>query len=442
MNKLKIDSKDFYNMISYSLGMLKEKEQEINELNVFPVPDGDTGTNMRKTLESGLTNVNQEEDISTFLSKLSSNMLVGARGNSGVILSMIFKGISRSIKNKKDIDTNDFLNALKSAKDYVYSKLKNPVEGTIITVLKKSILIDDVEEDFNDLLSHILKLSKIALDETPNELKVLKDAHVIDAGGYGLYTIYFGMLSYLKGDYQSINISYDKATKIRYKDVKKDKKITYIVYSTGSLMKETFFDLGADVVLDCPITINPSTQEIIDAINKLNSEYIIILPNDKNAFLTTELALKILNKRNIYLLETKSLAEGYFALSMMLNTSDDIDATISSMKKGLNNTTTIKIIEASKTSSYNGKEYNKGDFMAITDDDILFISNNLEELVKKTLFKIDLSDKEIIAMFSGDNVDDNLKDDITNYVYDNYDNIDIGIIDGGFLNILFVIGIC
>ena len=432
--------KDIIEALTNSLNLLKEDEKKINELNVFPVPDGDTGTNMRLTLEAGVNAIKNETEMKKIFSLLSVGMLNGARGNSGVILSMFFKGFCKYLKEYEYITPNVLLESFKSAKEYVYKKMKNPVEGTILTVFRCSLDIDN-PISFKDLFERMHQKMEVTLANTPKMLKILEDAHVVDAGGAGLVSIIAGILSYINNENIASNIKYTQKVKIKYYNELEHKPIAYITYCVGSGIKQIYSDLGADVILECPNTINPSASEIETAIRNTKADYIVILPNNNNAILTTQMAIKMSQRENVYILETKSMAEGYFALSMMVRTSDNFIFQFNEMKEGLEGVISIDIVRAIKSGNYQGTEYNKGDTLIISSNKIINKTNNFIDALSLGLNNFDLEEKEIIAIFVGKNVTEEEKEEIEEFLEENYCDLEFGILDGNFDNVDLIIGI-
>ena len=432
-----VNAKTLNECLNASLNVLKENEKKINDLNVFPVPDGDTGTNMRLTLESGLKNI-KSDNVGAFFKELSLGMLVGARGNSGVILSIIFKGISNSLKGKDEITPLDFLNALKDSILYSYKTVKNPIEGTILTVLRLGVEVDNNFNTFEELLILLTDKMKRVLDDTPKMLKTLEEAKVVDAGGAGLLLIISGMLNNLKGCKTEVLITNTEKAKVRYYKQDEHKPIAYVAFCVGEGMKEIFYDLGCDVILESPLTINPSTKEIVDAINAIDADNIVILPNNKNALLTATLAKDMLKNDSIYILETTSLAQGYFALSMMVRTSDNIKYQLEEMKKGINDVLSIEVAKASKDGSFFDVSYKAKDYLFIVNGNLKLAGSDLFKSLKTLLDSMDLSEKEIMAVFAGSNIKN--IDEITDFINDNYE-LESGVLEAGFKTYDLVIGI-
>lgn len=434
------DTETIIKALTNSLNLLKENEKMINDLNVFPVPDGDTGTNMRLTLEAGINAIKNETELKGLLENLKSGVLNGARGNSGVILSMIIKGVCKYLSDCDEITPANLLNAFKSAKEYVYRKMKNPVEGTILTVFRCSI---DMEEPatLSELFEIMLDKAQKTLDDTPKMLKMLEDAGVVDSGGAGFVSIISGIVAYIKNENISSDIKNTEKTKIKYYNEYEHKPIAYVAFCVGEGIKEIYSDLGADVIILCPNTINPSAREIYTAVNEIDADYVIILPNNPNALLSTDMALNLLSRDNVYVLRTRSMAEGYFALSMMTRTSENFEYQFEKMKEGLEGVISIDIIRAIKAAKIDDVEINIGDYIAISNNHVVSKGENVLETFKRAINNLDLSDKEIMAIFAGRNADDSLKDAISEFMEEEYEDIEMGILDGDFENIELTIGI-
>ena len=202
----KINGVIFAQMIDIGAKNLSRNAEKINALNVFPVPDGDTGTNMNLSMTSGANEVkkNIEESIGKVGKSFSKGLLMGARGNSGVILSQLFRGLSQYIEDKNEIDAKDFANSFKNGVDIAYEAVIKPVEGTILTVARESaeagVKISNSTSSIIKVMEEILKVAEITLKDTPNKLPILKEVGVVDSGGQGLVCVYQGFLASLKGE--------------------------------------------------------------------------------------------------------------------------------------------------------------------------------------------------------------------------------------------------
>ena len=424
MNTNKIDGLIFYNMVQNGYHNLVLNESNVNMLNVFPVPDGDTGTNMRLTLEMGLSQSKDIKDISLCAKALSRGMLIGARGNSGVILSQLFKGIYNGLKGFDTVDIIVFAKSLISSYENAYEKIKSPKEGTILTVAKEGVerLVSRIDENysFEQFLEILIDGMKKTLEKTPEILPVLKDNGVIDSGGCGLVIIYEGMLKYLQGEIipyvekdviKVTNTKADNKLNIFKKDdnynkKEKNKNVSFIAVSTNSFFDEAFNNFGVDVILDG--NLNVSVKEFDDAIKALNSKHIVILPNDKNSLLSCQMAEEINIDKDIYIHPTKNPLEGYYSLFMFDPSSEDLvmDDVVSKMKQATNNITTILYSKSIKESKMNDVIIHKGDYIAIKDGDIVVADKDLNKTILDSLNIIeDTSMYESIGLFKGNNLD-------------------------------------
>jgi len=538
-----LDGVLFKELVLSGYNKLISEMQYINDLNVFPVPDGDTGTNMKKTLENGINYVNKLNDLSSIgivSNSLSSGMLFGARGNSGVILSQYFKGISNYLENHTKCDVFDMVNAFISGYKVAYNAVISPTEGTILTVARESIDLvkDSINKNstINDLVKLMIKQMKISLEETPEKLDVLKEAGVVDSGGAGLLSIFEGMLNYLEDrsdltsikevnnhDVNSINfdpslfnenseltygyctefilqllnskcdvskvdinefISYystlgdsivaikndsiikihvhtktpakvidfaqkygefitfkmenmsiqNNEVKARKKIVKKKKihkKTAFVVVGQGDGIIDLFYSLNADVVLNGGQTMNTSCEEFISAFDTLDAENIIVLPNNKNIVLAANQAKELYKKANVYIIPTKSIAEGYFALSSMINPNEDISYQLEAMGGELGQDLTGYITYSTRESNLNGIHCDKNDYIGILNGNIVSSSKDEDEAFLSLINKIEgLDDKEIIVIFVGQHGSKEKANKIGEYIKSKNSFVDIGIIDG------------
>lgn len=495
MRVLELNGIIFREMLINALNNIYQDEKRLNSLNVFPVPDGDTGSNMRLTLENGVKRTEETESIGDLCKILSRGMLLGARGNSGVILSQLFKGISKYVGDRPFVNAVEFANALVAAYKNAYDAVVNPVEGTMLTVAREGIekIINEVNEDtsINELLVKYHKSMKKSLANTPNLLPMLKDAGVVDSGGAGFIVICEGMIKYLDGELvESIsdddlvsnesviesesdefgycteflltpNAKFDmdifkeelcllgnSIVAIKDEDIVKvhihtltpgtvlnkaqeygefanlkienmsvqhnetvrkkapHKNIASIACASGEGVISLYKDFGCDIIID----VNSDKTAFTKAINSLNADNIIILPNDEKML---DIANDLKNN-SIHVLPTKSLPDGYFALSMASQDEDvDINDQIDNMKSGFENVITITI--------------NNSDNLL---NDVLDALKSVEGI----------EDKEIISIFKGVNVDIDDCEDIVSEIEDIYD-AQVGIIEGEQDNFDIILGI-
>ena len=535
-----IDGKLYKNMLINGFNNLCNEESKINSLNVFPVPDGDTGTNMRLTLENGINNIAEDDNnIGSLLKKLSRGMLLGARGNSGVILSQLFKGFYLGVENKDSINTVEFASALESSYKTAYKAVINPAEGTILTVAREAIekLISKIDDNnsVEDFLELMINQMEKTLNNTPNLLKVLKDAGVVDSGGAGLILIYRGMLEYLKGNIiareegnviirksnnkKDIDIStlFNENTELKFgyclefllqlqnSKIKisefnidsyikhlenlgnsivsfldstilkthihtfkpgdvlnyaqcygefislkmdnmhiqneetsslreiKSKDIATIAVASGDGIKNEFLDFGVDIVLSGGDTFNTSANEFINAIKSINAKHYILLPNNKNIILAAKQAKELLKDKDIYVIETKTEVEGYFALQMTELSDPDIsiEEQVESLNFGYDGVDSISITRAIRDSKVNDIEITSGEYISILNGKIVESNFNRLDCLFNTLKLVEeISDKSIISIIYGKNIKEDEINKIEEFINDNYDNLEIGTLDG------------
>jgi DAK2 domain fusion protein YloV len=531
---MNLDGIMFRNMCKGGLDAILAVEKKVNSLNVFPVPDGDTGTNMKLTLEHGVNDSYDTKSIGEFSLKLARGILLGARGNSGVILSQLFKGLYRHLKNFETISAIDYKDALILGYETAYQAVIHPTEGTILTVARLGIenIKDKITNStsFEELFALYIASMKDILKETPEMRPVLKEAGVIDSGGAGLIAIYEGMEAIILGKEVPHILSVDDKKKeeeilfnedsvleygyctefilqlqnskcdiknfnldlfikfleahgdsivalkdesivkvhvhtmapgdilneaqrygefitfkmgnmsIQHNEVIKEKKeklphkhIAYIAVAQGEGFKNLYKDYGCDIILDGGKTFNTSGEEFLNAMDMIDADEIIILPNNKNVHLAAEQARNIKDKDHIHVLHTNSLVEGYFAFSMMDTVEEDIDVhqQIENMISGIESVHSFGVTMAVKDSSYNGISIARGDYISVLDGDIVYTSKDKKEAVTLGLRKIsDIDEKEIIILFKGKNLLEEEKDGIIEALEEEYPNATVGEIDG------------
>lgn len=490
---MKIDGKNFYGMVLSGANALSNRQEEVNQLNVFPVPDGDTGLNMSMTL-GGITQISCDGDsLSETSKKIANAVLRSARGNSGAILSLFFRGFSKALVNVEEATSSDIASAFRKGTDEAYKAVMKPAEGTILTVMRRSA--EEAEknrekyrDDLKGFFSLIVEVAEKTLDETPEMLPVLKEAGVVDAGGCGFTVMLTGMLSYLDGKpveaakassqavpqkknaanfsefhTEDIRFAYctecivekkksyrgeDKATKLgtfirgigdsvvfvdtedliklhvhtnnpgevleqalRYGSLltvkienmknqhsalsdgadmsKKDeapvgvpieKQYGFVSICVGDGIKSTFLDLGVDEIITGGQTMNPSTQDILDAILRTPAETVFVLPNNKNIFLAAAQAAELTEDRKVVMLETKTVPQGISAL-MAFDETATLEANIEAMKKAIGNVTTISVTYAVRNTTVEGMPIRKGQKLGLVNGKIRCVTDHTRECV-------------------------------------------------------------
>jgi DAK2 domain fusion protein YloV len=539
-----IDGKRFAEMILHGASNLANNAKLVDALNVFPVPDGDTGTNMNLSLTSGAKEVqnNPSDHIGNVGVALSKGLLMGARGNSGVILSQLFRGFSKSIESKATIGCVDFAKALQAGVDTAYKAVIKPVEGTILTVAKdaaeKAVAsVAENEHSIVKLMEITLKEAEASLKRTPDLLPVLKEVGVVDSGGQGLVFVFEGFLASLKGEKLSTSkvtlpsmaelvsaehhksvqshmntsdieygyctefmvrfesgkslfdeenfrnelsqfgdsllvISDDNLAKVhihvehpgevlsygqRYGNLinmkienmrqqhseligekqqmpaqvetKREKKKFGIVSVTmGKGIEKLFRSIGADEVIEGGQTMNPSTEDIAQAIQDVYAENIIILPNNSNVIMAAQQAASVVEE-NVIVIPTKTVPQGMAALLAFNSTSapDDVEAT---MKAALATVKSGQITYAVRDTNIDGLEITQGDFMGISNGKIVMTERDQLSASKKLLTKMIAADDEILTIIHGEDASDDEVENLIQFAEEEFENIEIEIHKG------------
>ena len=540
MKTTSIDGNLLKTMLESAALMLEENKEEVNSLNVFPVPDGDTGTNMLLTIKSALKQglLVEENNASKVALAASQGSLMGARGNSGVILSQLFRGLASGIGDNTEIDSRIMAEALKKAADTAYKAVMKPTEGTILTVARecgeKAMEIYQNYEDLADLMEEVIKHGNDILKKTPDMLPVLKQAGVVDAGGKGLLYIFSGALKALRGETvitttkaileappkeapkrreyietDDIKFGYctefmintengdpeafrdelsvfgdsllvvggeglikvhvhtnnpgqvlEKALKLgELSDIKIDnmryqheevllkdelnlnrdtlkvhqtvekKKYSVVAISIGEGIDRLFKDLNVDVLVSGGQTMNPSTEDIISAIDKTKGDNVIILPNNSNIILAAQQA-KNLSDRSVIVIPTKTIPQGIAAL-LAMDPEKDPDYNEITMSEAIRNIITGQVTFAVRDTEFNGTEISKGDIIGLSDKDILSAGSDINDVSKELIDKLMNVDMSIITLMYGDDISVETANALAEALAESYPDIDIEVIHGG-----------
>ena len=547
MNIMKLDGQLFKTLVLKGAENLKMNYQYIDSLNVFPVPDGDTGTNMRMTIENGVSEIASldETNIYEVSKKLSRGMLMGARGNSGVILSQLFRGMSKGLEGLSSVTSIGLAKAFKKGVEQAYKAVMTPVEGTILTVAReaseKMCLIANSKMSINEFLDEYILEAKASLDRTPDLLPALKEAGVVDSGGAGYICIIEGMIKLLNGESLSKdfrvsssvaheqrltateevefgyctefilqltkvenveefneNVIYSEIEKIgnsivlvkdedivkvhihtltpgevfniaqKYgeflkikvenmtiqhnelqevqhveegqcecgevhhkKPTKPAERSKYAVVSvaTGAGLVQTFKDMGVDYVVSGGQSMNPSTEDFINGFDTLNADNIIVFPNNKNIVLAAKQAAKIYKESKVWVIETKTISQGFSALTM-LDLSGEPEDIISEMKEVISNVISGSITYSIRDVVIEGLSVHKDDFMGILDGKIVSSNKKRMDAFKGLLKAKDLSDKDVITVIYGSGVNQKEINEVTKYIEKNYSNLEVNVIEG------------
>lgn len=534
MDIYNLDGCVFYDMVCNGLANIRLSEITINRLNLFPVPDGDTGTNMRLTLEGGVAACKKTPSIGEYANKLARGMLLGARGNSGVILSQIFKGIALALTDKQTATAIDFAYALVSGYKMAYSAVVHPTEGTILTVAREGIekIINEINgaTTINALFTAYLHQMELTLSHTPEMLEVLREAGFVDSGGQGLVTIFRGMLKFLTGDVLETELpeqpaanhvdeaSFDADSELDFgyctefilqlqnikcnpalfdlncfisfletqgdsivalkeetlvkvhihtktpsaiiakaqeygefisfkmenmalqhnenftksQSKKSHKAIAYVCVAQGDGIISLFESLGCDVVLNGGQTMNTSAEEFVDAINSLNADSVIVMPNNKNIISAALQAKELCGRQNVYVLETQSVAECYFALSTMLSDGSDCTVQLEAMRRGYQNVTTVAVAKAERDSFVGGVECKAGQYVAVLNGKIVCAAADpIVALCDGIKYDKSNLDKEIMLVFTGQALSEDAAEGLEEALFSEFPDMETGIIDGG-----------
>ena len=542
MNSNKINAKMLAKMFLAGAKNLEVKKEWINELNVFPVPDGDTGTNMTLTIMSAAKEVVnlQDEDMMTICKAISSGSLRGARGNSGVILSQLFRGFTKTIREYEEIDIPTLATATEKAVESAYKAVMKPKEGTILTVAKGMAdkareLSEEGCDDMELYFRQIIEYGDEVLAKTPDMLPVLKQAGVVDSGGQGLMQVMKGAFDaflgreidftleaskestvkegsassvdqeikygyctefiillnktfnikneidfkeYLESIGDSIVVVADgdvvkvhvhtndpglaiqralkygalsnmkidnmrlehqekviKEQQMKEQEQKKEpemphKEVGFIAVSVGEGMSEIFRGLGADYIIEGGQTMNPSTEDMLNAIDKVNADTIFILPNNKNIILAANQAKTMVEDKKIIVIPTKTVPQGITAIINYVPDMDPED-NAATMECEIKNVLTGQVTYAVRDTMIDDKEIKQGDYMGIGDSGILSVGRDMEEVTFNMIKAMMHDDLELISIYYGSDVSEEAAEAIKAKVEETYPDCDVELQMGG-----------
>ena len=525
---------------------LDKNKEYINELNVFPVPDGDTGTNMTLTILSAVREVEAApDDMKSIAKAMSTGSLRGARGNSGVILSQLLRGFSKKVQDSRSIDVHDIADAFQKAVETAYKAVMKPKEGTILTVAKgvatKARECADADMSLEQFCDEVIEYGDAVLDSTPEMLPVLKEAGVVDSGGQGAVDCLMGRVTVelnkstgavnvkksstgagndgistadikfgyctefiinlekpygeaeeddLKSFLESIGdsivcVSLDDIVKIHVHtnhpgqafekgltlgyltNMKIDnmriehhervisqserdeaekqeeerqqrktahaeprKKYGFITVSMGDGLKKLFEELGADHVIEGGQTMNPSTEDMLNAIDVVNAENIFILPNNKNVVLAANQAATLCEDKNIIVVPTANAPQGISAM-IAFDSTVDVQENRSSMKAAVKNVKSGQVTYSVRDTSIDGKAIKEGDIMGIGDKGLVSVGNDIEQVTFDLIADAVDDEAEVISIYSGADVSDEDAEKLADRVEEAYPDVDVQHYYGG-----------
>ena len=525
----RINGHDFYNMVVNASNRLLEESDFVNALNVFPVPDGDTGTNMSMTFKAAVKEIENlnSESIGETSKKLAKGALMGARGNSGVILSQILRGISKGLEGKTSVDSAELANAFVEGSKAAYKAVMKPTEGTILSVIRAASegAIKSDKTDIVELLNEVVKEAKVMLDRTPDLLPALKKAKVVDSGGMGLYLILQGMHDALKDDIKAeikdivangstgtnaqgteeidikfgyctefiilgdaskakafqdeieplgdsmIVVGYDdvikvhihtndpglvlskavtvgELSKIKIDNMREEhrelltskeeqeaakqveaevaaekKKYAFISVAMGEGITHVLKDLGVDYVIEGGQTMNPSTQDMMECISKLNADHIFILPNNKNIIMAATQASEI-SEKDVRVIPTKSIPQGITCITMF-NAEHEVDENEAALMEALELVKTGSVTYAVRDTEMDGIEIKEGNMLGLVEGKINKVGNDYFEVAEEVLESMVDEDSELITIFYGKDVDESKIEEFTEKLEEKYEDCDV-----------------
>lgn len=533
----------FQGMVQAAATRLGKQAEYVNSLNVFPVPDGDTGTNMSMTMDNGAKEVSDKpaSTVGEVGQILSKGLLMGARGNSGVITSQLFRGFAQSIKNKKELTGKDLAQALQAGVEVAYKAVMKPVEGTILTVsrgaasaaIKKSENTDDAV----DVMQSALNGAKAALAKTPDLLPVLKEVGVVDSGGQGLVFIYEGFLSALTGEYimsedfqatpanmtEMINAEHHKSVvshvatqditfgycteimvalkqgptyvkdfdyeafqnylsnlgdsllvinddeivkvhvhtedpglviqeglkygalvKVKVDNMRNQhealqekeaeprakelKEYALIAVAAGDGLAEIFKSQGVDYIISGGQTMNPSTEDIVKAIESVNAKNIIILPNNKNIFMAAQSAADVVDVPAA-VVETRTIPQGFTSL-LAFNPANSLEDNVAAMTDSLKEVVSGSVTMAVRDTTIDGLTIHKDDVLGMVDGSILVSTPDMDQALRQTFDKMIDGDSEIATIYVGEDGSQDQAQSLSDYLEDHYEDLEVEIHQG------------
>ena len=528
-----IDAKLLQRMIVAGAKLLDEKKQMINELNVFPVPDGDTGTNMSLTMLAAAKEVESVESVSvtSIAAAAASGSLRGARGNSGVILSQLIRGFAKGISEEDTIDTLTLANAFQTGVDTAYKAVMKPKEGTILTVARevasKAMQLSMEITDLKEFAQKVLQHGYDVLNQTPDMLPVLKEAGVVDAGGQGLLSILEGAAMVMTGDmtieikkpdnkpnqnafnalknFNTEDITFGYCTEfIVNRDPKADydeektkgyletigdsivvvsdetfikvhvhtdnpghalqkaleygslssvkienmreqhssilsdepvatakgprKDVAFVSIAAGSGIAEIMKSLGVDVVIEGGQTMNPSTEDIIAAVEEAHAEHVIILPNNKNIILAAEQAARIEERCKVHVIPSKTIPQGITAM-VNYDTNEEAEAVVETMQEAIQTVQTAQITIAVRDTTIDGQDIKEGEYLGLLEGAIVVHNKDLKLTFAQLLDKMN-QEAEIITVYYGEDIEASDAEDYLTVAEEKFTDADVELHSG------------
>ena len=543
VNNKTIDARILSRMFLAGAKNLEAKKEWINELNVFPVPDGDTGTNMTMTIMAAAAEVGSlgDTDMESLAKAISSGSLRGARGNSGVILSQLLRGFTKSVKTKEELDAKAIAAAMEKGVETAYKAVMKPKEGTILTVAReaaaKAVELAETAEDLDTFFQAVIAHAEETLAKTPEMLPVLKEAGVVDSGGQGLLEVYHGAYDGFLGkeiDYTQFGeakgpavtkigaqaeadikfgyctefiilldkpmaeetehefkkflmslgdsivlVADDEIVKVHVhtnhpgqaiekaltfgalsrmkidnmreehqekliKDAEKlakeqeekeaaaqpPKEVGFISVSVGNGMTEIFKELGVDYLIEGGQTMNPSTEDMLNAIARVNAKTIYIFPNNKNIILAANQARDLTEDKEIVVVPTKTIPQGITAMISYVPEKNSAENT-EAMLQAIERVKTGQVTYAVRDTRIDDKEIHEGDIMGIGDHGILAVGKDRLEVTKETVAEMVDDESEVISIYYGADIEEVEAEELAAAIEEEYPDCDVELNAGG-----------
>ena len=531
--KQTINGADLRRMIISAAAAIENHKQGLNELNVFPVPDGDTGTNMSMTITAAAADLRKADDpdLGTAAKIAASAMLRGARGNSGVILSLLFRGISRKLKGCTNCDGVLWAQALQEGVDAAYKAVMKPAEGTILTVSRLAAAKAQEASQENNFIEFVqnaaVEEAKIALANTVNQNPVLKKAGVVDAGGKGWLTALEAMLSSIQGedvvaeaageaaavkeaadfsDFNTEDITFTYCTEfivsrendkdpealraflsqlgdslvlvdddeiikvhvhtndpgkalseavhygsfvtvkvenMRLQHTEKvmnekelapqiaepEKPLGVVSVCAGAGLADVFLNLGVDQIISGGQTMNPSTQDILEAVNKVPAETVFVLPNNKNIIMAAE-QVDALTPKHVVVIPSKTVPQGVTAM-LAFSPEGAVEENTDAMTQALGNVDTMQITYAARNSDFDGYDIHEGDYLALYGSQLFGTSRDIKVLLKSLAEKVRDDGKEYVTIYYGEDVKEKHAQKAADIFADICPDADVNLLSGG-----------
>ena len=535
-----IDANMLKKMFLSGAQRIDSKKEWINELNVFPVPDGDTGTNMTMTIMSAAREVQalEQPTMESLAKAISQGALRGARGNSGVILSQLFRGFAKEIKEVETIDAFVLASAFERASETAYKAVMKPKEGTILTVARgmstKALEVFEETDDLEEGIRQVLEYGDYVLSQTPEMLPVLKQAGVVDSGGQGLMEVLkgcydaflgkevdltmdvkpSGRVSVSDGDIDTSDIkfgyctefivmlekpytqktenefkaflssigdsivcvndedivkvhvhtndpglaiqrglTYGSLTSMKIDNMREEhqekvikdaerkaaeaqavpaerKETGFIAVSIGEGLNEIFKGLGVDYIIEGGQTMNPSTEDIMNAVDKVNADTIFVLPNNKNIILAAEQAKSLVEDKNLIVIPSKTVPQGITAIVNYID-GETPEVNAEHMTGEMGRVKTGQVTYAVRDTVLDNKTIKEGDIMGIGDDGILSVCPDIDEATEELIDALVDEDSELICIYYGEDIASEGAEELAARIEEKYPDVDVELQEGG-----------